>query len=99
MSKQGEGDKGTKPDERDVERGVLVVADVEELTKNLRRLHDKELEELRAKLCPGATFIRREPPTLKDILHYWIENEPNPTREKLLEQMQAIELPGIYVHV
>ena len=76
------------------ERRVLTAADIEELAKGLRPLSDEKLVRLRELLCPTAPSGDLG---LEGVLKYWVENESNPTREKLLELTRKlqIELPGM----
>ena len=73
---------------------VLTAADIEELAKGLSPLPDETAVKLRGLLCPAAPSDLG----LEGVLKYWVENESNPTREKLLELTRKleIELPGIW---
>ena len=68
-----------------VEGKVLTAANVEELAASLGTLSSEDLARLRALFCPTAHAA--SPPDLgvRDILQTWIENEPNPTKEKFLK--------------
>ena len=70
------------------ESKALTVADVEELAKSLGTLSDEELGKLKALLCPSTVTAELG---LKGILQSWIKNEPNPTREKLLQQTRKLQ--------
>ena len=78
------------------ESRVLTVDDIEEFAKSLRHLSDEELVKLKTLLCPTTASKNLG---LEGILQYWIENEANPTRDKLQEQTKELQimLPGMYM--
>lgn len=61
---------------------VLTAADVEELAKSLGTVSSEDLARLKALFCPPVSTADLG---VKEILQAWIENEPNPTREKFLK--------------
>ena len=75
--------------------GRLVISDIEELVQSLGSFTDEQLSSLKAQLCPEGSVVSGDKP--EDVLKYWIENDPNPTREALQEKLQTlgIVVPGI----
>ena len=65
---------------------LLTAEDVVELAKSLRDLPEEKVAEMRALLCPGAAD---QALGVEDSLRYWLANEPNPTRERLLEKIEG----------